>query len=139
MSSSTPQPPNPDRVEKGLKTVTSLTSTLTEFVRWIVGMIRKRQWVELLMFAIAVAIVFWSTKLTLARFIQEPFFYLIWGILALIFSVGVFLELLKKPPLRLIARDPGKRKAIKFLNSFEQEDAEVFARLQGVHLTKPKP
>jgi tetratricopeptide (TPR) repeat protein len=134
MSSSAPEPPDLERVEKGFKAVTSLTNTLIEFLRWVAGMIRKRQWVELLMFFIAVAIVFWSTKFTLAQFIPEPIFCLIWGILAVIFFAGVILELLKKPPLRIIARNLGKRTAIKFLSSFEQEDAEVFAHLQGYRI-----
>ncbi|MGH2414161.1 MAG: hypothetical protein ACRDEA_10815, partial [Microcystaceae cyanobacterium] len=132
MSSSAPQPPDLDRVEKGFKAVTSLTNTLTEFLRWVAGMIRKRQWGELLMFAIAVAIVFWGTKVTLAKEPpKEPVFYLIWIILGVVFLVGVILELRKKPPLRFLSRDVGKRKAIKFLSSFEQEDAEIYARLQG--------
>ncbi len=94
-------------------------------------MIRKRQWVELLMFAIAVTIVFWGTKATLAQVIQEPIFYGIWIVLGVVFLVGVILELRRRPPLKLINRDVGKRKAIKFLSSFEQEDAEIYARLQG--------
>lgn len=95
MSSNSPQPPNLENVEKGVKAVTSLTNTLTEFLRWVAGMIRKRQWVELLMFAIAVAIVFWGTKLTIAKFVEEPVFYLIWIILGVVFLAGVLLELRK--------------------------------------------
>lgn len=132
MRSNSPEPPDLDRVEKGFKAVTSLTNTLTDFLRWVAGMIRKRQWVELLMLASAVAIVFWVTKkITIAQFVKEPVFYLIWIILGVVFLAGVILELRKKPPLKFINRDVGKRKAIKFLSSFEQEDAEIFARLQG--------
>jgi tetratricopeptide (TPR) repeat protein len=134
MSSSAPEPPDLERVEKGFKAVTSLTNTLTEFLRWVASMIRKRQWVELSIFFIAVAFVFLGTKFTLPGFIQEPILYLIWGILTVIFFTGVILELRKKPALRIIARDLGKRTAIKFLSSFEQEDAEVFARLQGYRI-----
>ena len=131
MSSDSPQPPDLDRIEKGFKSVTSLTKTLTEFIRWIVDMIRKRDWVGLLMFAIAVAMVFWGTKITLAQVIQQPIFYGIWFVLGVVFLVGVILELRTKPPLTITSRDFGKRKAIKFLSSFELEDAEIYARLQG--------
>ncbi|MGB8701956.1 MAG: hypothetical protein WCD18_21275, partial [Thermosynechococcaceae cyanobacterium] len=129
MTSNSPQPPDLNRVEKGFKAVTGLTNTLTDFLRWVAGMIRKRQWVDLLMFAIAVSIIFIGTKFTLAQFVQEPVFYSLWMGLGMIFLVGLVLELRKKPVLKTIV--PGKRKAIKFLSSFELEDAEIYGRLQG--------
>ena len=131
MSANSPQPPDLDRVEKGFKAVTSLTNTLTEFLRWVAGMIRKRDVVGLLMLALAVAVLFWGSKLTLGQMVQEPVFYGVWLGLGVLVLVGVGLELRKKPSLKLVARDPSKRKAIKFLSSFEQEDAEIYARLQG--------
>ena len=131
MSSDSPQPPDLDRVEKGLKSVTSLTKTFTDFVGWIADMIRKRDWVGLLMFAIAVAILFWGANLTIAQVTQKPIFYGIWFIFGIVLLVSVILELRKKPPLSITLRNFGKRKAIKFLSSFELEDAEIYARLQG--------
>jgi hypothetical protein len=131
MSSNSPQPPDLDRVEKGFKAITSLTNTLTEFLRWVAGMIRKRQWVDLLMFTFAILIIFWGTKFTLAQFVKESVFYGIWIGLGVLLLLGVFLELRKKTPLKNILRDAGKRKAIKFLSSFEPEDAEIYGRLQG--------
>ncbi|MGK7939273.1 MAG: tetratricopeptide repeat protein [Crocosphaera sp.] len=120
-----------DTVEKGIKSITSLTKGLTEFLRWVAGMIRNRDWVGLLMFAIAVFLVFWGTKLTLGTMVKQPIFYGIWGILGVMFLVGLILELRTKPPIKHIYRDTAKRKAIKFLSSFEEEDAEIYARLQG--------
>jgi tetratricopeptide (TPR) repeat protein len=131
MTSNSPQPPELDRVEKSIKALTDLTSGLTGLLRLVAGMIRKRQWVDLLMFAIAVSIIFIGTKFTLAQFVKEPIFYGIWMGLGVIFLVGLVLELRKKPALKTISRDAGKRKAIKFLSSFEQEDAEIYGRLQG--------
>ncbi len=45
--------------------------------------------------------------------------------------VGLIFELRTTPPIKHIYRDTAKRKAIKFLSSFEEEDAEIYARLQG--------
>ena len=130
MSKNSP-PPGVDTVEKGIKSVTSLTNGLTEFLRWVAEMIRNRDWVGLLMFAIAVLVVFWGTKLTIAQMIEEPIFYGGWGIVGVMFLVGLILELRTKPPIKAIYRDTAKRKAIKFLSSFEEEDAEIYSRLQG--------
>jgi tetratricopeptide (TPR) repeat protein len=129
MTSNSPQPPDLDRVEKGIKALTDLASGLTGLLRLVAGMIRKRQWVDLLMFAIAVSIIFIGTKFTLAQFVKEPIFYGVWMGLGVIFLVGLVLELRKRPAFKTIV--PGKRKAIKFLSSFELEDAEIYGRLQG--------
>ncbi len=120
-----------ETVEKGIKSITSLTKGLTEFLRWVAGMIRNRDWVGLLMFAIAVFLVFWGTKLTLGTMVKEPIFYGIWVMLGVMFFVGLIIELRTKPPIKHIYREAEKRKAIKFLSSFEEEDAEIYARLQG--------
>jgi hypothetical protein len=96
MSSNAPQPPNLDRIEKEFKGITSLTNTLTEFLRLFVGMIRKRDWVGLVTFMIAVAIIFVGTKFTLTQFIKEPLLYGIWIVIGIAFLVGVILELRKK-------------------------------------------
>lgn len=55
MSSSSPPPPDFDRVEKGVNLFTTLPSKLSTFVRDIAGWIRKRQWLELLMLVVAIA------------------------------------------------------------------------------------
>jgi hypothetical protein len=64
MTSNSPQPPDLDRAEKSIKALTDLTSGLTGLLRLVAGMIRKRQWVDLLMFASAVSIIFIGTKFT---------------------------------------------------------------------------
>jgi hypothetical protein len=100
-------------------------SGMTGSRRLVAGMIRKRQWEDLLMFAGAVAIVFICTTL----FFKGPIVYGVWMFLGVIFLVSLVLELRKRPAFKTIV--PGKRKAIKFLSSFEQEDAEIYGRLQG--------
>jgi tetratricopeptide (TPR) repeat protein len=133
MRSSSPQPPDFDRVEKGVNLFTSLPSKLSTFVRDIAGWIRKRQWLELLMLVVAIAILFLLSKAAIDHYFKNvnSYFYYIWGGIGVIFVIAVMIELRKKPPLKFVSRDVGKRKAIKFLSSFEQEDAEIFARLQG--------
>jgi HEAT repeat protein len=133
MSSSPPQPPDFDRVEKGVNLFTSLPSKLSTFVRDVAGWIRKRQWLELLMLIVAITILILLSKAAINHYFKNvsPYFYYIWSAIGLIFVIAVIIELRKKPPLKFVSRDVGKRKAIKFLSSFEQEDAEIFARLQG--------
>jgi multidrug transporter EmrE-like cation transporter len=133
MSSSSPQPPDSDRIEKGVNLFTSLPSKLSTFVRDIAGWIRKRQWSELLMLVVAIAILFLLSKAAIDHYFKNAssYFYYIWGGIGVIFVIAVMIELRKKPPLKFVSRDVGKRKAIKFLSSFEQEDAEIFAHLQG--------
>ncbi len=131
MSSTSPQPPNLESVDKSLKAVTSLTNTLTEFVRSVADKIRRRQWIEILMLTIAIAVIFWGMQLTLTQVIAAPIFYSIWLVLGVGFFVSVVLALNEKSLPSLPPIETGKRKAIKFLSSFEQEDTEIFARLQG--------
>ncbi|MBW4532987.1 MAG: tetratricopeptide repeat protein [Pleurocapsa minor HA4230-MV1] len=133
MSSSSPPPPDFDRVEKGVNLFTTLPSKLSTFVRDIAGWIRKRQWLELLMLVVAIAVLFLLFKAAIDHYFKNgiPYFDYVFGAIVLVFFLAVIIESRKKPPLKFVSRDVGKRKAIKFLSSFEQEDAEIFARLRG--------
>ncbi len=125
--------------EKGLKSVRGLTGTFTDFVRWVAGLLRDRKWVEILMLVVAIAVLVVGSRAAIVKGFQnaERYVYLFWGAVGIIFAVAIAIELGKKPPIKLIKRDSGKRTAIKFLSSFEQEDVEIFSRLQGYRDLRP--
>lgn len=120
-------------LEKSLKAVQGLTGAFTDFVQWVARLLRDRKWVEILMLVVTIAVLVVGSRAAIAQKFQEaePFLYIFWGGVGIIFVTAIALELRKPPIIKLPNRDPGKRAAIKFLSSFEQEDAEIFSRLQG--------
>ena len=100
MSSESPSSPDPNQIEKGFKTAKSLTGTFTDFVQWVAGLIRYRKWVEILMLVVAIAILVVGSKAAIAKKFQdaEPYVYLVWGAVGIIFAVAIAIELRKKPP-----------------------------------------
>jgi tetratricopeptide (TPR) repeat protein len=133
MGSTPPSPPDLERIEKGVKTITGLPVVLSAFVRDVATWMRRRQWVELSAVIISFTILILFSKTAIDKYLKEasPYVYPFWTLIGLVFAFAVVLEIRKKPSLIQITQDPGKRRAIKFLRSFEQEDAEIFARLQG--------
>ena len=125
--------------EKGLKSIKSLTGTFTDFVQWVARLIRERKWVEILMMVVAIAVIVVGSRAAIANYFEdaEPYVYLFWGAVGIIFAVAIAIELRKPPSITPFKRDSGKRTAIKFLSSFEQEDAEIFSRLQGYRDLRP--
>ena len=71
MSLESPSSPDSDQIEKGLKSVKGLTSTFTDFVQWLAGLIRKRKWVEILMLVLAIAVLFFSSQKAIANYFED--------------------------------------------------------------------
>ena len=125
--------------EKFLEIIKGLTGTFTDFVQWVAGLFRDRKWVEILMLVVAIAVPVVGSRAAIANYFKdaEPYVYLFWGAVGIIFAVAIAIELRKPPSITPFTRDSGKRTAIKFLSSFEQEDAEIFSRLQGYRDLRP--
>jgi tetratricopeptide (TPR) repeat protein len=133
MSSNSPQPPDLDRIEKDFKTIAGLPAVLSAFIRDVAIWIRRRQCVELSTLFVVILLLVLFSKAAVDKYLSNasPYVYFVWAAIGLIFALNIFFELRKKLPLRHKAQDLGRRKAIKFLSSFEQEDAEIFSLLQG--------
>ena len=120
-----PDNPQPFDLNGIIEYLKKTTETITSVVKMVAGLIRDKQWVELI---VLVLVFVFGLGSLMKSFI--PQYFLLFIAVLLIFVLAVVVAVFQKSSLVSTKKIPLERPAIKGLLSFGPGDVEIFSRLE---------